>query len=261
MITSRDNPRIKAAIRLRESAGERRKWGLFFLEGSRLCCDAIASGYVPETLFATEEAQRKYPLPIDPNAYPVSPVTNSVAQKLGDTKNPQGIFGVFRQKSDRRNAFWNPGGTYIALEGVQDPGNLGAIARTAQALGLTGLLVSGGCDIYHPKALRASMGALLRVPVLECEDLVGTLAACGLPCYAAVPDGRAVPIHEISFHEGAVLLLGNEGSGLSEEALRACAARVTIPMPGKAESLNAAAAAAILMWELMRNAECGMRNA
>ena len=249
MITSKDNPKIKAAARLRESAGERREEGLFFLEGYRLCHDAIASGYLPETLFVTERAREKYPLPRE---VPVMLVSGPIAQKLADTQTPQGIFGVFRRKAGKGPGFWQPGGHYLALEQVQDPGNLGGIARTAEALGLDGLLLCGGCDMFHPKALRASMGALLRLPVLEMEGLAEALAGCGLPCYAAVPDRTAQPVTQCVLGRGCVVAIGNEGNGLSSEVIAACDGKVTVPMPGRAESLNAMAAATILLWEMTR---------
>ena len=262
MITSKDNPQVKAAVRLRESARARREQGLFFLEGFRLCADAIASGYLPQTLFFTEAARQKYGVPETP-ALPDDAcllISEPVAQKLGDTTSPQGMFGVFKSAETQEN-FWQPNGKYIALEQVQDPGNLGAIARTAEALGLDGMLISGGCDVHHPKALRASMGSLLRLPVMETDDFAGALASealasYALPCYAAVPDGSAMPVGECDFSNGAVVVIGNEGNGLSAEAIAACktsgGGNITIPMNGKAESLNAAAAATIFMWEMMR---------
>jgi len=150
--------------------------------------------------------------------------------------------------------FWRPGGKYIALENLQDPGNLGAAARTAEALGLDGLLCGSGCDPYHPKALRASMGALLRLPVLRTDDLPGALRAaalqCALPCFAAVPDRDALCVHACDFSHGGIVVIGSEGHGLTKEAIDACEHKITIPMSGRAESLNAAAAATILMWEM-----------
>ena len=244
-IASRDNPLIKQTIRLRESAQERRARGRFFLEGYRLCADALASGYVPDVLFMTEAARLKYPLEYEN----VTLITESVAQKLGDTQNPQGVFATCGGAP--RFAF-TAGGRYLALENVQNPDNLGAIARTAEGLGIDGLLVSGGCDVYHPKALRASMGALLRLPVLQAENLPDALLATPLPCYAAVPDADAVPVTQCDFAHGGIVVIGNEGSGLSEEAVAACGHKITIPMGGRAESLNAAAAAAILCWEMVR---------
>jgi len=243
LISSRDNPHIKAALKDTSET--------FLLEGFRLCADALASGYAPEKLFLTAQARERYPTaPLEQAAAQVFEITQPVAQKLGDTQNPQGAFGVFLRQNGKAQDFWKPSGNYIALEKIQDPGNLGGIARTAQALGLDGLLVCGGCDVYHPKALRASMGALLRLPVTQVDNLPAALRECALPCYAAVPDRDATPVFQCDFAQGAVIVIGNEAHGLSEEALNACKHKITIPMPGSAESLNAAVAAAILMWEL-----------
>ena len=146
-------------------------------------------------------------------------------------------------------------GKYILLENVQDPANLGAVSRTAEALGLTGIIVSGGCDIYSPKALRASMGALLRLSVLETGDITGTIENAkknGMKTYASVPDSRAVSVTDTDFSGGAIVVVGNEANGVTEETLASCQGTVTIPMAGRAESLNAGAAASILMWEMVR---------
>ncbi|MDR2752881.1 MAG: RNA methyltransferase, partial [Oscillospiraceae bacterium] len=182
------------------------------------------------------------------------------AQKLASTQNPQGVFGTFKslnaqphaQPMPEHSQAAKPHHRWAALENVQDPGNLGAIARTAEALGIDGLVVFGGCDTYHPKALRASMGALLRLPVAQTDDLPAWLRRTPLPCYAAVPDASAQPAVRVDFSQGGVVVIGNEGIGLSDEAIAACDSRVTIPMPGRAESLNAAAAATILLWEMVR---------
>ncbi|MDR2687703.1 MAG: RNA methyltransferase [Oscillospiraceae bacterium] len=252
-ISSRDNPHIKAAVRLRDSVAGRCAPGRFFLEGFRLCADALASGYAPAQVFLTQAARGKYlTAPLEQAAAQVFEITGAVAEKLGDTRHPQGVFGVFEVHEARPGDFWRAGGRYVALEGVQDPGNLGAVARTAQALGIAGLLVSGGCDIFHPKALRASMGALLRLPAMRAGDLPAALRACGLPCYAAVPDREARPVLHCDFTQGGVIVIGSEAHGLSDEAVNACACKITVPMPGGAESLNAAAAAIILMWEMAR---------
>jgi len=266
-IASRENQQIKQAVRLRESTSERRERGLFFLEGYRLCADALASGYVPEALFMTEAALRKYPtasLWLRECSAPreavsdlnVTIISEAVAEKLADTQNPQGVFGIFAARATcggaPRFASLNEG-RYLALEKLQNPDNLGAIARTAEALAIDGLVISGGCDVYHPKALRASMGALLRLPVRRVESLPDTLRASALPSYAAVANANATPIPQCDFSRGGIVVIGNEGNGLSEGALAACEYQITIPMAGNAESLNAAAAAAIVMWEMVRH--------
>jgi len=251
VISSRDNPHIKAAVRLRDAAGDHMR---FFLEGFRLCADALDSGYAPAQVFLTQAARAKYGTePLEQAAGQVFGITEAVAEKLGDTKSPQGVFGVFQRQEKRDiQEFWRPGGKYIALENVQDPGNLGAISRTAEALGIDGLLVCGGCDVFHPKALRASMGALLRLPVTQADDLPAALRDSILPCYAAVPDRDAGSIRGRDFTRGGVIAVGSEAHGLSEETIAACGHKITVPMQGRAESLNAAAAAAILMWEMVR---------
>ena len=146
------------------------------------------------------------------------------------------------------------GGRYLALEQVQNPQNLGAAARTAEALGIAGLIVSGGCDRFNPKALRASMGSLLRLPVMQVEDLASWLKAQNetILTLATVPDMRATSICTLDFSGGAIAVVGNEGNGVSDAVLSAVRERVTIPMRGAAESLNASAAATITMWEMMR---------
>ena len=253
LITSRENPHIKAAVRLRGSAAQRCASGKFFLEGFRLCADALGSGYAPEELYLTAQAREKYPTAdLEQAAGRVFEVSEGVAQKLGDTQHPQGVFAVCGSASLQTNCFFRAGGKYVALENLQDPGNLGAAARTAEALGLDGLAVGSGCDPWHPKALRASMGALLRLPILRTDDLPGELRASGLLCYAAVPDGGARSILDCDFGPGGIIVIGSEGHGLTRETMDACAHRITIPMAGRAESLNAAAAATILMWEMVK---------
>ena len=122
------------------------------------------------------------------------------------------------------------------------------------ALGFDGLIVSGGCDVDSPKALRASMGALLRFPVVRAEDAVTEIQKCtslGMPALAAVLDEGAADVRTVSLSGGALLVLGNEGSGVSPQAAKACTQHIIIPMAGRAESLNAAAAGAVLLWELL----------
>ena len=253
ILTSKTNPRVKSAAALLDRR-ERKKTGRFLLEGARLCADAAANGVTVETLFLTEAAAEKYPaeagllMQTARNAFYIS---ESAAEKLSDTKHSQNIFCVCQRKNTPFTV--TPNGLYVFLDSVQNPDNLGAVSRTAEALGFDGLVVSGGCDVDSPKALRASMGALLRFPVISAENGAGWLRNCldgGLRVLAAVPDRSADEITQIELTAGAVLVIGNEGNGAGEETLALCTDRVTIPMAGKAESLNAAAAAAIAMFVL-----------
>ena len=146
----------------------------------------------------------------------------------------------------------NKSGKYIALDNLQDPSNLGAISRTAEAFGIDGLIVQNGCDPYSSKSLRASMGALLRIPVIETDDMFALFANHGLRSYASIVSADAVKINDISFEDGSVVIVGNEANGVSDNTLVNADQTFTIPMSGKAESLNAAVAASIIIWEMCK---------
>ena len=259
-ITSKTNPRVKSAAALLDRR-ERKKTGRFLLEGARLCADAAENGVTVEALFLTEAAAEKYPAEaalLQRTAKQAFFISEAAAEKLSDTGHSQNVFCVCRRKQN--SVAVKPHGLYVYLDNVQNPDNLGAVSRTAEAVGFDGLIVSGGCDVDSPKALRASMGALLRFPVMAAEDGAALLRACkeqGMRLLATVPDRTADDITLLKLTSGAVLVIGNEGSGVSEEILPLCTDRVTIPMAGKAESLNAAAAAAIAMWEISRKSRMG----
>ena len=258
-LTSRNNEKIKHAVKLCTDSSERKRTGCFFLEGLRLCCDAAINGNVAETVFVTENALSNHGeelVALIDSAKEVFVITEEISLKLSDTKNPQGVFCICKTLDKLNNIDkikYN--GIYIALENVQTPGNLGAVARTAEALGLDGMIVSGGCDIYNPKALRAAMGSMLRLDVISVDDLSSFLKNCGskgMKTYAAVPDASALPVTSIDRSGGIICAVGNEGNGLSDKVISSCCDAVTIPMKGRAESLNAASAACLIMWEMVR---------
>ena len=256
VIQSRTNAKIKDGCRLTASAKYRREQGLFTLEGLRLCADAAQSGCQVQTLFLTADAEEKGGERLKillKNAQKIYPVTEEVAEKLSDTVSSQGVFAILQMLPETALAI-QKGGKYVVLDTVQNPQNLGAIARTAEAFGVNGLIVGGGCDRYNPKALRASMGSLLRLPVFETEDLAATVREIGktVPTFATVPDCTAESICVQDFSGGAAAIIGNEGNGVREAVLSAAQKRVTIPMRGNAESLNAAAAATVTVWEMMK---------
>lgn len=255
-ISAYTNEKIKEYRKLLVSRKARRESELFPLEGLRLCADAAASGFRIETLFLTEAAAEKGSDRLEilcKSARRIYTVSPAVAEKMADTVSPQGVFCTVRMKAQKTFCV-RRGGRYVVLDRVQNPQNLGAIARTAEALGADSLIVFGGCDRYNPKALRASMGSLLRLPVFETEDIAETLRVLGetVFTFAAVPDAHALSVTEADFSKGAAAVIGNEGEGVSETVLNAVQSRVTIPMRGNAESLNAAAAAIILMWEMTK---------
>lgn len=255
-ITSRNNPAVKAAAALKELR-ERKSTGLFLLEGARLCKDAALNGVTIKQFFVTERAKEKY-LPeyelLSGKSEKSFLIPESVAEKLADTKNSQGFFAVCRQPDVSREI--NSGGMYVFTDNVQNPDNMGAIVRTAEAMGADGIIVNSGCDIYSPKALRASMGALLRFPVIRADSPDDILTECkskNMKIFASVVDASAEDVTAVSKDGGCVLIIGNEGNGICDETLSLSTHRITIPMKGKAESLNASAAATVLIWEFMKD--------
>lgn len=258
-LTAKSNDRIKAAVSVRDSAKVRREQHLFFLEGARLCGDAAENSVDILRAFFTPAALEKYTAQTE-KITEVSKenylITDELAAKLSDTQNPQGVFCVCKEKEKNADADKIlPGGKYILLENVQDPSNLGAVCRTAEALGIDGMFVCGGCDIYNPKALRASMGSALRLSIMACDNavsLVEKLNELGIATLASTPRTDSTVITGIDMSGGVCCVVGNEGNGITPETMAACTCRVTIPMRGRAESLNASTAAAILIWEMMR---------
>ena len=255
-LTSRENPLIKEMHKLLSDAKARRKSGRFVIEGARLCEDAARSGVTVLAALATASAKERYAAQwqtVCASCDTVYEIAPTVSAHLSETQAPQGMFCLCAMREDAPFAL-SEDGVYLALEDVQDPGNLGTILRTAEAFGVNGILLSKGCcDLYNPKVLRASMGGVFRLPLTVCEDFVGTLCEAGqtLPVLASVVDSDALPVTAAP-KSGAVAVIGNEGNGMSEAAIVACTHRVAIPMAGRAESLNASMAAGILLWELCR---------
>lgn len=255
-LTSRDNPLVKECAKLLSDAKYRRRAGKFAVEGARLCADAAVSGVTLEAALVTAAAKSRYAAQwqaVEAVAARVYEMSDTVARLLSDTGSPQGMVCLCAASEPQAVAV-RPDGVYVALEDVQDPGNMGTVIRTAEALGVDGLILSRGCcDIYNPKVLRASMGGVFRMPMMVADDFCGELKTLSaiLPVLACVVDRDAEKLTALSLG-GAVAVIGNEGNGLSAAAVAACDRRVTIPMAGRAESLNASMAAGILMWELCR---------
>ena len=253
MISSRDNPTVKLAAKLMNSSSARREEGFFCAEGVRLCRDAAESGADIQQYLYTEQAAKKYPkdhallLSVSKNS---SAVSQSVLEKICDTKSPQGLFCIISISQPEMTV--KPGCRYVAAEDIRDPSNLGTILRTAEALGIDGVILSDGCcDIYSPKVVRGTMGAVFRLPFMivpDLSDLVRELSERGIQSFASTPR-NADDIRNTDLSNGGVMLIGNEGNGLQDKTINACTHRVMIPMKGRAESLNASAAAAILMYE------------
>ena len=256
-ITTRKNPLVKSAAALNNSSSERSSRKAYLAEGARLVEDAAKSGVKIEELFYTETAYKKYQKYID-TAKKVSDniyiVEDHVADLLSSTKSSQGVFAVCKF-GDNLNAK-TPTKRVITLENIQDPLNMGTILRTAEALGISEVLMVGECcDILSPKVLRASMGAVFRLRFIyaktakECREL---LTKHEYKLLGAVPLDTATKITEVKFNDRTSVAIGNEGNGLTEEFKSLCDDLVTIPMKGRAESLNAATSASIIMWEMTK---------
>ncbi len=257
-ITSRDNPQIKHLAALLSQKKHREQTGQFAIEGMRLCMDALQSGLGVSTLFLTPQAAQRYPALLEKahTANGVVWISPQLADKVADTKTPQGVFAILNGKDTPPDAVKvSPQGRYLLLAGIQDPGNLGTLLRTAQALGIDGALLAQCPELYSPKVVRASMGAVWRIPVAVWDtpdEMVAYVKECGVRTVAAALRQDAQPVREALLGEGCGLLIGNEGSGLPDALADACDQRIIIPMAGGADSLNAAGAAAILLWEMVR---------
>ena len=258
-IVSKNNAKIKYVTKLISDSSFRKKQGLFCVEGMRICFDAMISDVKIKQVFYTSGILKKHLNDVEKilgKSEEVYEVSQDVFSKFSDTGTPQGILCVC-ENSDNVSGLekLEEGKKYIALENIQDPSNLGAICRTAEALGIDGAIVCCCCDIYNPKVLRGSMGSLFRLPILKCDEMQEVITASkekGLKVITTVTDKNAKKITEVSFDSGVVCVIGNEGNGVSEKTISLCDEKITIPMLGRAQSLNASMAACITMWEALR---------
>lgn len=261
-LTSRDNTVIKDAVKLKGRASYRSKSGRFVIEGLRLVTDALQSGAEIEALFCSETAAGKYGeaiAEVEKAAKKSYLLSDSLFEQISDTVTPQGIMCVcgfcknVKVYADMR--IKNPM-KVVVLENIQDPSNMGNILRTAEALGINTVFISNdSTDIYSPKVLRGSMGAVFRLDITIVDDMsafTDELKKNRITVAATVPDSTAVPITSVHDFTNTAVIIGNEGNGIKKQTLEACDLKLTVPMLGRAESLNASSAAAIVLWEMQR---------
>lgn len=247
-ITSRRNPLCAQIRKLNASRACRREAGLFTGEGPKLLSEAVKAG-AGLTAVVTPQGEDA---PCLPGVRRVETPPDLFAG-LCDTRTPQGVLFLCALW-DTRPPERLPGARYLVLDGLQDPGNVGTIWRTADALGADGVLLVNGCaDPFSPKTVRATMGACFRLPLYELEAarLPGLLERSGLPLYAAALGADAADLREADLSRCAVAI-GSEGRGVSRAVLDLSEKRLKIPMRERCESLNAAAAAAVALWEMNR---------
>ncbi len=245
-ITSRSNPLMTHIRKLASSRAYRREQGEYIGDGVKLLEEAVKWEAPVTAVVYTKGTE----LPQVKDAVRMAEVSEDLMRFISPMETPQGALFVARMSEDALPQLL-PGRRYLALEGVQDPGNVGAILRTADAFDADGVILLGGCaDRYNPKTVRATMGALFRVKAWSTtlDELCPVLRRCALPLLGAALREDTVDAREADLRH-AVILIGSEGKGLSEAALRACDKTIRIPMSGRCESLNAAIAAATLLWE------------
>ena len=254
VITSRNNERIKDIVRLRDRKS-RTESGRFFIEGIHLAEEYIRNCGFPLEVYFTEKAYNSYrdlfaSLP-DDILYSVS---DSVFEKISTEASPQGVLCIC--KSDLFEQTLPERGSFLFLESVRDAGNLGTIIRTAVSLGAFGIVLSPDCaDIYNPKTLRASMGAVFAADIFVPADFKKAVIKAKEygKVYATALYDNSLELGRFEVCKNDSFIIGNEGQGITEEIRSLADNTVIIPMTGKTESLNAAAAAAIIIWEMTRS--------
>ena len=268
MITSTSNSQVKELVRLMKKGRARDEAGVFIVEGPRMAGELMADPAWREKIekiFLSESYIKKYGenLPAPGKNLRTESLSDAVFSHVSGTKTPQGILAVVKRKKYSMEHILGkePGRSHVlVLDNLQDPGNLGTIFRTAEAAGVTGIILSSGCvDIYNPKVVRSTMGAVLRMPFLYADDLIGAigeLKRAGLTVCAAHLKGKSEYDRE-DYTSGCAFLIGNEGNGLRDEVAECADRLVFIPMQGRAESLNAAVAASVLMFEVSRQRRWG----
>lgn len=260
MITSSSNGKVKQLVQWQKKRKSRDEDGVFLVEGIRMFVEApeknVQAVYVSESFYN----KKKEELRLDDWGKKLEILSDSVFSHVSDTKTPQGVLLVMKQMSyELEDVTQGSEGKekplLMVLDNLQDPGNLGTILRAGEAAGVTGVIMSKDTvDIYNPKVIRSTMGSIYRMPFVYVEDLpnvVESLVEAGIHTYAAHLKGKN-SYEEEDYRSGTAFLIGNEGNGLRDEVADAAEIYVKIPMCGAVESLNAAIASSVLMFEAAR---------
>lgn len=254
------NPQIKNLIQLQKKSKARREQDVFVIEGIKMFQETpahrLVKAYVSESFYQqieTNDSEQKEFI-LDDIDYEI--VKDTVFHEISDTITPQGIMAIVRRSHyDLPQFLETPKAHLVFLEDLRDPGNLGTILRTGEGAGVTGIILSKSCvDIYNPKVIRSTMGSIYRIPHIYVDDFKETIIQAknnGIDLYAAHLDGQKDYDKE-DYSDSCGILIGNEANGLSDEIAQLATRYIKIPMEGKVESLNAAIAAAILMYEVYR---------
>jgi TrmH family RNA methyltransferase len=258
-ITSVKNNKVKNWAALKQKK-YREQTGLYLAEGLRLVEDAIKAGApIQEVLISGDIGSGKFD-PIINGAASLGAtlyeVSEAVLEHVADTKTPQGVIAVVRKYEGDAEAFVknkkNP--LYLVLDGIQDPGNLGTMIRTADAVGATGVLIGKTCvDLYNPKVVRGTMASLYHLPVFQVDlgKVLPKLKEMGVRVVGTAVEAET-DVFQVNLTGAVALVIGSEAHGLSSEIAGLVEESIKLPMPGKAESLNAAIAASVMMYEALR---------
>lgn len=248
-LTSRSNPFLQGLERLAKNTSERNEQGLYLCEGEKLLMEALAAGVEVTAAVWDEELTPQ-------GVYPSIPkqvvVPHSLYERVSTLKNVRSV--LFCCRIPQETGYVPRRGQVLCLDCVQDPGNVGTVLRTADAFGMDAVYLLGACaDVYNPKTVRATMGSLFRVPVIrtEAQRFLEDMKNAQIPVYAAALTENAKPLQDFDYTRAAVVI-GNEGAGVSQELLEKSDYQIIIPMRGQTESLNAAVAASVFMWEMSR---------
>ena len=252
-IQSKDNKTIKHIISLQQRK-YRQKFGEYTVEGIRAVTDIGKKGFLRSILIRESKRSELEPLvQTDLNVSSVYVVQDPIFDKIEHSVNGQGILGIAKKYVNDLHSFIVEDGLYVALDGVQDPGNLGTIIRTAVAAGAKGIfLLKGTVDPYNEKCVRSTMSALCNIPIFEdvtLSEFYDFIKDNTIKTYVTSLE-NSKPYHTISYAKRTMIILGNEGNGVSREIIEMCDQAITIPMYGDIESLNVSIAAALCMYKV-----------
>lgn len=254
-IESRENSLVKRLVRLSNDRKFRKEMQEMVCEGEKMLGEALSSGMDIHDILLAEDAELDTALlrQAEGQGAKLYICPSSLLGKVSNVKTPQGVvFSCERPVAELR--VLQDAKRLMVLEGLQDPGNLGTIIRTADAFALDGIILCEGCvDPTSPKVVRATMGAAFRMPIAAAslEQTVAFLREQNMPLYAAALSENSVPLTHVDLTRAAVMI-GNEGRGITKKAAALCTQQIIIPMDGRAESLNASVAASIIMYEMSR---------
>ena len=266
MITSENNAKLKEMIKLQKNARHRKKEGLFVAEGIKLVKEAAKYGKLRQVLIRESlwmdrwqekpESEIAEEFSGENRRVGVDVVPDDLFDLAADTVTPQGILGMVDMPSYSQEEILNsPAGLYLLLDDLRDPGNLGTMIRTSEAAGVAGVIMSKGpVDLFNPKVVRATMGAIFRVPFLYVESLPETIRQMkqkNISVYGTILEESRV-YDDPDYTKPSGIVVGNEANGISKEVRESLSGRIHIPMAGSVESLNAAVAAAIVLYEASR---------